>query len=118
MVGDAWPLNSTSHASGKISIVKKAEAHAEASYLSGYGTARERMMIVKGLKESAQSLGQDHSSFKEVMDIILVTQYLDTLAAIGTNEMVLLHGPVEGFSIRDRLGEVRDTRTSQRERKE
>ena len=78
----------------KIGIVKRAEAHAESSYLSGVGTARERAAIVCGMQESSQTLADaTGADFEDVTDMLLVTQYLDTLVAIGANELILDPAP-------------------------
>jgi len=70
---------------GKIQLVKAAEADAEAKYLSGVGIARQRMAIIDGLRESVVSFskGIEGSSAKDVMDLVLITQYFDTLKDIG-----------------------------------
>jgi len=69
----------------KISIVKAAEAEAESKYLQGVGIARQRMAIIDGLRDSVInfSKGVEGADSKDVMDLVLVTQYFDTLKDIG-----------------------------------
>jgi len=69
----------------KITLIKNAEADAESKYLAGVGIARQRMAIVDGLRDSVInfSKGVEGSSSKDVMDLVLITQYFDTLKDIG-----------------------------------
>jgi len=69
----------------KIAIVKSAEAEAESKYLAGVGIARQRMAIIDGLRDSVVSFskGVEGAEAKDVMDLVLVTQYFDTLKEIG-----------------------------------
>jgi regulator of protease activity HflC (stomatin/prohibitin superfamily) len=83
-------LQSAAYAEGeknKIIIVKKAEAEAESKRLQGEGIANQRKAIVKGYKESIQDFvkGIPVSSAREVMDMVVVTQYFDTLERLGTD---------------------------------
>lgn len=79
----------------KVQQVKAAEADAEARYLSGLGVARQRKAIVEGLQSSVNEFSGDVSGVgpKDVMDILMLTQYFDTLSAIGANSMILEHEP-------------------------
>lgn len=79
----------------KVQQVKAAEADAEARYLSGLGVARQRKAIVEGLQGSVNDFSQDVNgvSAKDVMDILMLTQYFDTLSAVGANNMILEHEP-------------------------
>jgi regulator of protease activity HflC (stomatin/prohibitin superfamily) len=81
-------LQSAAYAEGeknKIIIVKKAEAEAESKRLQGEGIANQRKAIVKGYKESIQDFvkGIPVSTAREVMDMVVVTQYFDTLERLG-----------------------------------
>jgi regulator of protease activity HflC (stomatin/prohibitin superfamily) len=83
----------------KILVVKKAEAEAESKALQGQGIANERKAIVEGLQvsiEQFQKVVQDASA-KEVMQLVMVTQYFDTLKAIGESDknstLFLSHSP-------------------------
>ena len=77
----------------KVRQVKAAEADAEARYLSGLGVARQRKAIVQGLQESVGAFATDvkGATPKDVMDILLLSQYFDTLSAVvsQTNTYVI-----------------------------
>jgi regulator of protease activity HflC (stomatin/prohibitin superfamily) len=79
----------------KVQQVKAAEADAEARYLSGLGVARQRKAIVGGLQASISEFSDtvDGVTSKDVMDILVLTQYFDTLAAVGANNLILEHEP-------------------------
>jgi regulator of protease activity HflC (stomatin/prohibitin superfamily) len=93
----------------KILVVKKAEAEAESKALQGQGIANQRKAIIEGLRGSIEefqkSLGD--ASAKEVMQLVLVTQYFDTLKSIGetnkTNTLFLSHSPGAVQSISEQL---------------
>lgn len=70
----------------KILQVKSAEAEAEAKYLSGVGVAKQRKAIVDGLRSSIVDFHDniDGTSTKEVMDLLLLTQYFDMIQGVGT----------------------------------
>jgi regulator of protease activity HflC (stomatin/prohibitin superfamily) len=65
----------------KILQVKRAEGEAESKYLSGVGVARQRQAIVDGLRESVLAFSShvDGTSPKDVLDMVLLTQYFDTM---------------------------------------
>jgi len=69
----------------KILQVKSAEAEAEAKYLSGVGVAKQRKAIVDGLRSSIVNFedGVDGASTKDVMDLLLLTQYFDMVRDVG-----------------------------------
>jgi len=70
----------------KINLVKQAEAEAESKYLQGRGTARQRKAIVDGLRDSVSSFeGMSNIEPRHVIQIMLLTQYCDTLKEIGSN---------------------------------
>ena len=83
----------------KILVVKKAEAEAESKALQGQGIANERRAIVEGLQVSIEQFQKvvGGASAKEVMQLVMVTQYFDTLKSIGendkTNTLFLSHSP-------------------------
>ena len=93
----------------KILVVKKAEAESESKALQGQGIANQRRAIIEGLRSSIEdfqkSLGD--ASAKEVMQLVLVTQYFDTLKAIGetnkTNTLFLSHAPGSVQSISEQI---------------
>jgi len=84
----------------KILKVKQAEAEAESKALQGQGIANQRKAIINGLKDSVEAFSQavEGSSPKDVMMLVLVTQYLDTIKEIGaqdkTNTLFMSHSPV------------------------
>ncbi|XP_038970714.1 hypersensitive-induced response protein 4 [Phoenix dactylifera] len=83
----------------KVLLVKKAEAEAEAKYLGGVGVAKQRQAITDGLRENILNFSHTVSgtSAKEVMDLIMVTQYFDTLKELGNSSknttVFIPHGP-------------------------
>jgi regulator of protease activity HflC (stomatin/prohibitin superfamily) len=70
----------------KIQAVKEAEGEKERKRLQGEGIALEREAIAQGLRESItivrEATGQ---SAGEIMTILTLTQYLDTLKSIGSS---------------------------------
>ena len=60
----------------------------ESKYLAGVGVARQRKAIVDGLKNSISDFTSNEqikgASSKDVVDLLLITQYFDMLNAIGT----------------------------------
>eukprot|EP00521_Asterionellopsis_glacialis_P006760 CAMPEP_0195281316 /NCGR_PEP_ID=MMETSP0707-20130614/679_1 /TAXON_ID=33640 /ORGANISM="Asterionellopsis glacialis, Strain CCMP134" /LENGTH=602 /DNA_ID=CAMNT_0040340191 /DNA_START=164 /DNA_END=1972 /DNA_ORIENTATION=- len=122
----------------KIEMVKKAEALAEKSYLSGVGVAKQRQAIAQGLQQTlaekelsqqrpapqtellvclneddkqpdSHSSSNSSSSFynsysnRDVMDILLLSHYMDTLAAIGAGNFVLSYEPQQIGQLRSEL---------------
>ena len=79
----------------KTKQVKAAEAEAEARYLSGLGVARQRKAIVNGLQSSVAEFSTEveGATPKDVMDILLLSQYFDTLSSVGANSLFLEHDP-------------------------
>ena len=83
----------------KILVVKKAEAEAESKALQGQGIANQRKAIIEGLQGSIEQFQKvvGGTSTSEVMQLVLVTQYFDTLKSIGetdkTNTLFLSHSP-------------------------
>lgn len=69
----------------KILVIKNAEAEAESKKLQGQGIANQRKAIIEGLKDSVQSMSEGVGvSSEEVMNLVLLTQYFDTLKDIGS----------------------------------
>lgn len=70
----------------KILKVKQAEAEAESKALQGKGIAAERQAIIDGLSASIEHFqqGVPGASAEDVMALVLLTQYFDTLRDIGT----------------------------------
>ena len=71
----------------KIVQVKAAEADAESKYLSGVGVARQRQAIVGGLQDSIIEFSGEIAGTtpKDVMDLLLLTQYFDMLKEVGNH---------------------------------
>ena len=83
----------------KILVVKKAEAEAESKALQGQGIANQRKAIIEGLKDSVEAFSKavEGSTPHDVMMLVLVTQYLDTMKEIGasdkSNTLFVSHSP-------------------------
>jgi regulator of protease activity HflC (stomatin/prohibitin superfamily) len=71
----------------KILVVKNAEAEAESKRLQGEGIAKQRRAIVDGLRDSIDAFKEkvDGVSAGEVLNLVLLTQYFDTLKEIGVS---------------------------------
>merc|ERR1719253_1834033 len=69
----------------KIKIVKAAEAAADAAHLQGQGIARQRSAIIDGLRESVTSGTGEVLSSEKVTELLLITQYFETLRDIGAS---------------------------------
>merc|ERR1712227_135576 len=67
----------------KIKIVKQAEAAADAQHLQGQGIARQRAAIIEGLRESITHGTGEKLSSDKVPELLLITQYFETLRDIG-----------------------------------
>lgn len=95
----------------KILQIKRAEGEAESKYLSGLGIARQRQAIVDGLRDSVLgfSVNVPGTTAKDVMDMVLVTQYFDTMKEIGASSkssaVFIPHGP---GAVRDVAAQIRD----------
>lgn len=84
----------------KILQVKAAEADGESKYLSGMGVAKQRQAIVDGLRDTVSSFTSEvkGAGAKDVMDLLLVSQYFDMMRDLstktrGSNTIFLPHGP-------------------------
>ncbi|KAM3713768.1 hypothetical protein ACB098_01G284100 [Castanea mollissima] len=95
----------------KILQIKKAEGEAESKYLSGLGIARQRQAIVDGLRDSVLAFSENvpGTTAKDVMDMVLVTQYFDTMKEIGasskSSSVFIPHGP---GAVRDVASQIRE----------
>jgi regulator of protease activity HflC (stomatin/prohibitin superfamily) len=95
----------------KILMVKQAEAAAEASALHGKGIANQRQAIIEGLRQSVCSFSeQTGSSVDQIMDLVLMIQYIDALKEIGTgsksNVVFVPHTPNSIASLGESLRET------------
>ena len=94
----------------KILVVKNAEAEAESKRLQGEGIAKQRRAIVDGLRESIEAFKEkiDGVSAGEVLNLVLLTQYFDTLKEIGVSSgskvILVPHSP---GGMADIAGELR-----------
>ena len=83
----------------RILKVKAAEAEAQSKALQGKGIADQRKAIVDGLRESVDEFQRSvpGATAQDVMNLVLMTQYFDTLKEIGaaseTNTILIPHSP-------------------------
>ncbi len=83
----------------KIRVVKAAEGEAESKALQGIGIANQRRAIIEGLQSSVESFSDNvpGTSASDVMNLVLMTQYFDTIKDIGlsskTNTILIPHSP-------------------------
>lgn len=83
----------------KMTKVKAAEADAEARYLQGQGISRQRQAILNGLRDSVTDFSGDLDGInnKEIMELLLITQYFDTVKDMGTScknsTLFMTHSP-------------------------
>lgn len=72
----------------KMLLVKQAEAEAESKRLQGEGIANQRKAIISGLKDSVEDFSKTvpGSTPQDVMQLVLMTQYFDTLKDIAAND--------------------------------
>lgn len=95
----------------KILQIKRAEGDAESKYLSGLGIARQRQAIVDGLRDSVLAFSENvpGTTAKDVMDMVLVTQYFDTMKEIGASSkssaVFIPHGP---GAVKDIASQIRE----------
>jgi regulator of protease activity HflC (stomatin/prohibitin superfamily) len=95
----------------RILRVKSAEAEAQSKALQGRGIADQRKAIVDGLRTSVEEFrhGVPGSTAQDVMNLVLMTQYFDTLKEIGlaskTNTILIPHSP---GNLSDLLSQMRN----------
>jgi len=83
----------------KILLIKKAEGESASKKLQGEGVANQRRAIIEGLRESVDEFQKTVSGAKagDVMSLVLMTQYFDTLKDIAANNkastILLPHSP-------------------------
>ena len=72
----------------KILKVKQAEAEAASKALQGKGIADQRKEIINGLRESVEAFKEsiEGTSARDVIALVLMTQYFDTLKEIGAQD--------------------------------
>ena len=71
----------------RILKVKAAEAESQSKELQGQGIAKQRQAIVNGLRESVEAFkaGVPGSTEKDVLQLVMLTQFFDTIKEIGAN---------------------------------
>ena len=99
--------------SEKIKQVKYAEAHCEALYLHGVGVAAQQKALAEEMKGSFKAYMDEGNSQKEVMNLLFMTVYMDTISAVsslrGSNEdsngsdLLLSGGPGHVFALKNQL---------------
>lgn len=95
----------------KMLLVKQAEAEAESKRLQGEGIANQRKAIISGLKDSVEDFAKTvpGSTPQDVMQLVLMTQYFDTLKDIAANDrsntVLIPHTP---NSLTDLFGQIRN----------
>lgn len=79
----------------RIKLVTSAKAKAEAAKLEGEGLADQRSAIIEGLGSNMTELKSKGITNEYVMQLLLLTQYMNTIEAIGTtngNSVMFLPG--------------------------
>lgn len=95
----------------KILKVKQAEAEAQSTALQGEGMANQRKAIINGLRESIEAFQSSipGANEMEIMNVVLLTQYFDTIKSIGVsgtaNTILVPHSP---SSVSDFMSQLRD----------
>ncbi len=93
----------------RILKVKAAEADAQSKALQGKGIADQRKAIIEGLRDSVEQFqaAVEGSSARDVMMLVLMTQYFDTLQSLGehstTNTILMPHSPGGLSAIADQI---------------
>ena len=85
----------------KILMVKRAEAESESKKLQGEGIANQRIAIINGFKESIDKMqGIEGIESTEILNLILITQYFDTLKDVASSESntIMLPNSPSGFN--------------------
>lgn len=96
----------------RILKVKAAEAEAQSKALQGRGIADQRRAIVEGLRESVDEFqrGVPGTSAQDVMSMIMMTQYFDTIKELSTTgkatTILIPHSP---GSVADIAGQIRNS---------
>merc|ERR1712242_347340 len=92
----------------KIKVVKAAEAAADAAQLQGEGIARERRAIIEGLRDSITHGTQETLSTEKVSELLLVTQYFETLRDIAaTSKAQTVFIPHSAGAVADVASQIR-----------
>lgn len=95
----------------KILKIKAAEAEAQSHILQGEGIAGQRKAIIEGLRDSISEFQKDIHEIdaKDVMSVILVAQYFDTLKEMAKNgnlnSIMLPHSPAGVADLQQQIRE-------------
>merc|ERR1712060_843316 len=93
----------------KIKVVKAAEAAADASQLQGEGIARQRRAIIEVLRDSIQHGTGETLSTEKVSELLLVTQYFETLRDIAaTSSAQTVFIPHSAGAVADVASQIRN----------
>ncbi len=93
----------------RILKVKAAEGEAQSKALQGRGIADQRQAIVAGLRDSVDEFQKSvpGTTAKDVMNLVLMTQYFDMLKEIGassrTNAILIPHSPGHLASLSEQM---------------
>lgn len=93
----------------RILKVKAAEGDAQSKALQGKGIADQRQAIVAGLRDSVDEFRKSvpGTTAKDVMNLVLMTQYFDTLKEIGassrSNTILIPHSPGSLASLSEQM---------------
>lgn len=93
----------------RILKVKLAQGDAESKALQGKGIADQRQAIVAGLRDSVDEFQRSvpGTTAKDVMNLVLMTQYFDMLKEIGassrSNAILIPHSPGNLASLTDQI---------------
>ncbi len=93
----------------RILKVKAAEGDAQSKALQGRGISEQRKAIVAGLRESVDEFQKSvpGTTAKDVMNLVLMTQYFDMLKEIGsssrTNAILIPHSPGNLASLTEQM---------------
>jgi regulator of protease activity HflC (stomatin/prohibitin superfamily) len=93
----------------RILKVKAAQGDAQSKALQGRGISDQRKAIVAGLRESVDEFQRSvpGTTAKDVMNLVLMTQYFDTLKDIGassrTNAILIPHSPSHLASLTEQM---------------
>ena len=93
----------------RILKVKAAEGEAQSKALQGRGIADQRQAIVAGLRDSVDEFRKSvpGTTAKDVMNLVLMTQYFDMLKEIGassrSNAILIPHSPGNLTSLTEQM---------------
>jgi len=93
----------------KVLMVKQAEAEAESKKLQGEGIANQRKAIINGFKESIDEMREiEGIDSTAVLNLILITQYFDTLKDVASSESNTIMLPNNPSAYNDIASQIRE----------